>query len=163
MRGSGEFRVKQVLQDRSGMTVVRDVPAPPCPPGSLLVRNRFSAISSGAEGARVALSKKSLLAKARERPDLARQVVDRARSEGIRATHQAVRRKLGEAVAVGYSSAGEVLEVGRAVSGFDVGDAVACSGGGHANHAEIVSVPTNLCAKVPDGVSLEAASLTAIA
>jgi predicted dehydrogenase len=163
MRGSVDFRVKQVLQDRSGTTVVRDVPAPQCPPGSLLVRNQFSAISSGTEGARVALSKKSLLAKARERPDLARQVVDRARSEGIRATHQAVKRKLGEAVAVGYSSAGEVVEIGQAVSGFDVGDAVACSGGGHANHAEIVSVPTNLCAKVPHGVSLEAASLTAIA
>jgi predicted dehydrogenase len=155
--------VKQVLQDRSGTTVVRDVPAPPCPPGSLLVRNTFSAISSGTEAARVALSKKSLVGKARERPDLARQVIDRARSEGIRSTHQAVQRTLQQPVAVGYSSAGEVLEVGPAVSGFDVGDSVACAGGGHANHAEIVSVPTNLCAKVPNGVALETASLTAIA
>jgi predicted dehydrogenase/threonine dehydrogenase-like Zn-dependent dehydrogenase len=143
--------------------VVRDVPAPPCPAGSLLVRNAFSAISSGTEGARVALSKKSLLAKARERPDLARQVVDRARSEGIRATREAVKRKLSEPVAVGYSSAGKVVEVGHAVSGFDVGDPVACAGGGHANHAELVSVPTNLCAKVPEGVSLETASMTTIA
>jgi threonine dehydrogenase-like Zn-dependent dehydrogenase len=142
--------VKQVLQDRSGVTVVRDVPSPSCPPGSLLVRNAYSAISSGTEGARTALSKKSLLAKARERPDLARQVIDRARTEGIRSTHQAVKRKLREPVAVGYSSAGEVLEVGHAVAGFDVGDAVACAGGGHANHAEIVSVPVNLCARVPD-------------
>jgi predicted dehydrogenase len=155
--------VKQVLQDPNGLTVVRDVPAPPCPPGSLLVRNRFSAISSGTEGARVALAKKSLLAKARERPDLARQVIERARSEGIRTTHQAVKRKLREAVAVGYSSAGELVEVGRAVPGFDVGDAVACAGGGHANHAELVSVPMNLCAKVPEEVPLESASLTAIA
>jgi predicted dehydrogenase/threonine dehydrogenase-like Zn-dependent dehydrogenase len=155
--------VKQVLQDRSGLTVVRDVPPPPCPPGSLLVRNAFSAISSGTEGARIALSKKSLLAKARERPDLARQVIDRARSEGIRSTHQAVKRKLGEPVAVGYSSAGEVLEVGGAVAGFDVGKAVACAGGGHANHAEIVSVPINLCARVPDGVPLQTASMAAIA
>ena len=155
--------VKQVLQDPSGATVVRDVPAPPCPPGSILVRNRFSAISSGTEGARVALAKKSLLAKARERPDLARQVIDRARVEGIRSTHQAVKRKLREAVAVGYSSAGHIAEVGRAVPGFDVGDAVACAGGGHANHAELVSVPVNLCAKVPREVPLETASLTAIA
>jgi predicted dehydrogenase len=154
--------MKQVLQDRSGLTVVREVPAPPCPPGSVLVRNAYSAISSGTEGARIALSKKSLLAKARERPDLARQVVERARSEGVRATREAVKRKLQEPVPVGYSSAGRVVEVGRAVSGFDVGDAVACAGG-HANHAEIVSVPSNLCAKVPDGVSLEAASMTAIA
>ena len=155
--------MKQVLQDRSGLTVVRDVPPPPCPPGSLLVRNAFSAISSGTEGARIALSKKSLLAKARERPDLARQVIDRARSEGIRSTHQAVKRKLGEPVAVGYSSAGEVIEVGHAVAGFDVGDAVACAGGGHANHAEVVSVPINLCARVPDGVPLHTASMAAIA
>ena len=155
--------MKQVLQDRSGTTVVRDVPAPPCPAGSLLVRNAFSAISSGTEAARVALSKKSLVGKARERPDLARQVIGRARSEGIRSTQQAVRRALQQPVAVGYSSAGEVLEIGSAVSGFDVGDAVACAGGGHANHAEIVSVPTNLCAKLPDGVALETAALTAVA
>ena len=155
--------MKQVLQDRSGLTVVRDVPLPPCPPGSLLVRNAFSAISSGTEGARMALSKKSLLAKARERPDLARQVIDRARSEGIRSTHQAVKRKLGEPVVVGYSSAGKVIEVGHAVAGFDVGDAVACAGGGHANHAEVVSVPLNLCAHVPEGVPLQTASMAAIA
>jgi predicted dehydrogenase len=155
--------MKQVLQDRLGGTVVRDVPPPPCEPGSLLVRNAFSAISSGTERARVTLSKKSMLAKVRERPDLARQVVERARTEGVRATRDAVRRKLEEAVAVGYSSAGEVLEVGGSVAGFDVGEVVACAGGGHANHAEIVSVPANLCAKVPAAVPLETASLSAIA
>jgi predicted dehydrogenase/threonine dehydrogenase-like Zn-dependent dehydrogenase len=155
--------VKQVLQDRSGLTVVRDVPPPTCARGAVLVRNSFSAISSGTERARVALSKKSLVAKARERPDLARQVLDRARREGILATHQTVKRKLAEATPVGYSSAGEILELGAGVLGFEIGDRVACAGGGHANHAEIVSVPTNLCAKVPDGVSLEAASLTTVA
>jgi predicted dehydrogenase len=127
------------------------------------VRNEFSAISSGTERARVTLSKKSLVAKARERPDLAREVIDRARREGIRATRQTVQRKLSEATPVGYSSAGEILELGTGASGFEIGDRVACAGGGHANHAEIVSVPTNLCAKVPDGVSLEAASLTTVA
>jgi predicted dehydrogenase len=127
------------------------------------VRNSFSAISSGTERARASLSQKSLLAKARERPDLARQVLDRARREGIRATHQTVKRKLTEATPVGYSSAGEVVELGPGALGFEIGDRVACAGGGHANHAEIVSVPTNLCARVPDGVSLEAASLTTVA
>jgi predicted dehydrogenase len=155
--------MKQVLQDRSGLTVVRDVPPPACARGAVLVRNSFSAISSGTERARAELSKKSLFAKARERPDLARQVLDRARREGIRATHQTVKRKLTEAAPVGYSSAGEVVELGAGACGFEIGDHVACAGGGHANHAEIVSVPTNLCAKVPDGVSLEAASLTTVA
>jgi predicted dehydrogenase len=155
--------VKQVLQDRSGLTVVRDVPPPACGRGAVLVRNSFSAISSGTERARAALSQKSLLAKARERPDLARQVLDRARREGIRATHQTVKRKLTEATPIGYSSAGEIVELGPEAVGFEIGDRVACAGGGHANHAEIVNVPTNLCAMVPDGVSLEAASLTTVA
>lgn len=153
--------MKQVLQDRSGLTVVRDVPAPPCPPGAVLVHNLFSAISSGTERARVELSRKSLLAKARERPDLVREVVDRARREGIRSTREAVQRKLSEETPVGYSSAGRVIEVGAAVRDLAVDDLVAC-GGGSATHAEIVSVPRNLCAKVPPGVSLEAASLTTI-
>jgi predicted dehydrogenase len=155
--------MKQVLQDRSGLTVVRDVPSPACSRGAVLVRNSFSAISSGTERARVTLSKKSLVAKARERPDLAREVIQRARREGIRATHETVKRKLGEATPVGYSSAGVILELGAGVFGFEIGDRVACAGGGHANHAEVVSVPTNLCAKVPEGVSLEAASLTTVA
>jgi predicted dehydrogenase/threonine dehydrogenase-like Zn-dependent dehydrogenase len=155
--------VKQVLQDRSGNTVVRDVPEPSCPHGSLLVRNAFSVISAGTERARVELSKKSLLAKARERPDLVAQVVERARREGLRATREAVRRRLIEETAVGYSSAGIVVEVGAGVAGFEVGDRVACAGGGHANHAEVVAVPANLCARVPDGVPLETAAMSTIA
>jgi predicted dehydrogenase/NADPH:quinone reductase-like Zn-dependent oxidoreductase len=109
------------------------------------------------------LSQKSLLAKARERPDLVREVVDRARREGIRSTREAVHRKLSEETPVGYSSAGRVIEVGRAVRDLDVGDLVACAGGGHANHAEIVSVPRNLCARVPAGVTPVAASMCTIA
>jgi predicted dehydrogenase/threonine dehydrogenase-like Zn-dependent dehydrogenase len=155
--------LKQVLQNRSGLTVVRDVPSPGCPPGSVLVRNSFSAISSGTERSRAELSQKSLLAKARERPDLVRDVLQRAQREGLRSTRDAVKRKLDEETAVGYSSAGTVIEVGAAVRDIRVGDRVACAGGGHANHAEIVSVPANLIAKVPDGVSLEAAALTTIA
>ncbi len=154
--------MRQVLQDRRGLTVVRDVPAPPCPPGSVLVRNAFSVISSGTERSRVELSQKSLIGKARERPDLVKQAIDRARREGIRATREAVNRKLIEETPVGYSSAGHVIEVGHAVRGLDVGDAVACAGGGHANHAEVVSVPVNLCTRVPDGVPLEAAAMTTI-
>jgi predicted dehydrogenase/threonine dehydrogenase-like Zn-dependent dehydrogenase len=155
--------MKQVLQNRSGLTVVRNVPSPGCPPGSVLVQSAFSAISSGTERSRAELSQKSLLAKARERPDLVRDVLQRAQREGLRSTRDAVKRKLDEETPVGYSSAGTVIEVGAAVRDIRVGDRVACAGGGHANHAEIVSVPANLIAKVPEGVSLEAASLTTIA
>lgn len=155
--------MKQVLQTRTGLTVVREVPAPPCAPGSVLVRNEFSVISAGTEGSRVALAQKSLLGKARERPDLVRTVVDRARREGFRSTRSAVQRQLNQESAAGYSSAGRVVEIGASVSGFQPGDRVACAGGGRANHAELVSVPSNLCANVPDEVSMEAAALTTIA
>lgn len=145
------------------MTVVREVPSPPCAPGSVLVRNAFSVISAGTERARVEMAQKSLLGKARERPDLVREVITRARKEGITATRHAVARKLSEETPVGYSSAGEVIEVGEHVPVLKPGDRVACAGVGHANHAEIVSVPANLCAKVPDGVPLESAAFTTIA
>jgi len=154
--------VKQVLQDRSGSTQVRDVPAPSCAPGSVLVRNAFSVISSGTERSRVETSQKSLIGKARARPDLVREVAAKARREGIRSTTQAVRRKLAEETPVGYSSAGVVVEVGSGVRGISPGDRVACAGVGHANHAEIVNVPANLVAKVPEGVSLRAAAMTTI-
>jgi predicted dehydrogenase/threonine dehydrogenase-like Zn-dependent dehydrogenase len=127
------------------------------------VRNAFSVISSGTERSRVELSQKSLFGKARERPDLVRQVLDKARREGLRATAGAVRSKLADETPVGYSSAGVAIEVGPAARGLKPGDLIACGGGGHANHAEIVAVPVNLCAKVPDGAPLEQASLATIA
>src|SRR2546430_4633202 len=102
----------------------------------------------------------TLFRSARERPDLAREVVDRARREGVAVTRRAVQRKLSEETPVGYSSAGRVLEVGENVRGFGPGDLVACAGVGYANHAEIVSVPSNLCARVPEGVPLEVAAMT---
>ncbi|MCA1683502.1 MAG: hypothetical protein LC685_05930, partial [Actinobacteria bacterium] len=88
--------MKQVLQSRSGLTVVRDVPAPPCPQGSLLVRNGFSVISSGTELSRVLSAQKSLLERARERPDLVKAVAQRALNEGISSTRRAVQQRLSE-------------------------------------------------------------------
>lgn len=155
--------MKQVLQDRSGATVVRSVPSPPCPTGGVLVRNEFSVISAGTERARLELSRKSLIAKAMERPDIVRQVVKRAQSEGLRSTTLAVRRQLAAETAVGYSSAGVVIEIGRRVAGLDVGDRVACCGGGHANHAEVVAMPRNMVARVPAGVPMVAAAMSTIA
>ncbi len=155
--------MKQVLQERrTGQTVVRVVPRPPCPPGGVLVRNRFSTISSGTERARVQLSQKSLLGKARDRPDLVREVVARARRDGVQATLQMVQRRLEEETSVGYSCAGTVIEVGEHVRDLLPGDRVACAGD-TAGHAEFVAVPANLCVRVPDGVPLHSAALTTIA
>jgi predicted dehydrogenase len=155
--------MKQVLQSRQGLIVVRDVPSPHSPPGAVLVRNAFSAISSGTERARVAQSQKSIVARVRERPELVRTVVRRVRDEGIGKTRSSIRQKLAEESALGYSSAGTVVRVGSAVTGFAPGDRVACAGVGFANHAELSSVPVNLCARVPPSVSLRNASLTTIA
>lgn len=154
--------MRQVFQ-RQGETVVLDVPSPRCPPGSVLVANAFSVISSGTERTRVEGGKQSLLARAIQRPDLVKDVASRALRDGVRATRDSVQRKLHQATAVGYSSAGQVIEVGAAVRGISPGDRVACAGAGYANHAEIVSVPANLCAVVPPNVSLEAASFSTIA
>jgi predicted dehydrogenase len=155
--------VKQVLQSRSGSTVVREVPHPPCSPGGVLVRNLYSVISSGTERSTVELTQKSLMGKARARPDLVRQVVDTARREGISQTLGTVQRKLSEEAPIGYSSAGRVIEVGARTTGLEVGDLVACAGGGHANHAEIVSIPRNLCARIPAGVRPRDAAFSTIA
>jgi predicted dehydrogenase/threonine dehydrogenase-like Zn-dependent dehydrogenase len=155
--------VKQVLQNASGSTFVRDVPTPPCPATSVLVRNEFSVISSGTERSRVEAGQKSIVGRVRERPELALKAVERVRRDGLRQTRDSIRQQFEEEGPSGYSSAGTIVEVGGAVRGLSVGDRVACAGAGHANHAEIVSVPRNLCARVPDGVPMEAAALTTIA
>jgi predicted dehydrogenase/threonine dehydrogenase-like Zn-dependent dehydrogenase len=155
--------MKQVLQNAAGSTFVRDVPNPPCPPPNVLVRNEFSVISSGTERSRVEAGQKSLVGRVRERPELALKAVERIRKDGLRETRDLIRRTLEEEGASGYSTSGIVVEVGSAVRGLSVGDRVACAGAGHANHAEVVSVPRNLCALVPDGVPMESAALTTIA
>ncbi len=155
--------MKQVLQSSSGSTLVRDVPVPVCPPTNVLVRNEFSVISSGTERSVVQTSQQSLVSRVAARPELALKVVDRARREGIRNTHDLIRKTLTDENSSGYSSSGTVIELGAAVRGLSLGDRVACAGAGYANHAEIVSVPGNLCARVPKDVPMECAALTTIA
>ncbi len=149
--------MKQVLQNmKTGEMVVADVPAPVAQRGRVLVRTAASLISAGTERMVVDEGKKSLLEKARERPELVRQVIQRARSEGIVKTVNAVLTKLGSSSALGYSAAGLVSSVGEDVTEFSPGMRVACAGVGYASHAEVLSVPQNLCVRLPDEVSFEA-------
>ena len=128
--------MRQVLQPISGGPVeVAEVPRPTAGQTEVLVRTLASVISPGTERAVTALAQASLLAKARARPDLVRQVVRKARTEGIAATAQSVRGRLAEDLPLGYSAAGEVIEVGCAVSGLRAGQLVATGGAGKANHA----------------------------
>ncbi len=144
------------------MVEVADVPAPAVRRGRLLVRTAASLISAGTERAAVGQNRKSLVGRALEQPELVGKVVRRAREEGLASAVGAVRAKLEESVALGYSAAGTVEEVGEEVEGFRVGDRVACAGVGYASHAELLSVPRNLCARVPDAVKFEEAAYTTL-
>ncbi|MBE7487490.1 Gfo/Idh/MocA family oxidoreductase [bacterium] len=151
--------MKQILQNlRTGELALREVPAPACPPGHVLVKTAYSFVSPGTERAFRDLARSSLLSKARQRPDQVRKVIDRVRSEGLLATLEKVRTKLEEPVPLGYSSAGCVIECGAGVEHVSPGSWIACAGAGYANHAEMVCVPRNLVVPVPDGVSVDEAS-----
>lgn len=155
--------MEQLLQDLSSRTLdVKDVPPPQCAAGGVLVRNMASLISSGTERAAVRLGNKTLLGKAIERPDLVRQVFRRMLSAGIADTSATVRARLDADIALGYSSAGMVLEVGKGAEEFSVGQWVACAGVGHASHAEVNWVPKNLCVTIPPRVDVESASSVAV-
>ncbi len=155
--------MKQILQNqKTGDVKATDVPAPIARPGFVLVRTAASLISAGTERATVEAGQKSLLARAVEQPHIVSQVIQKARSEGILNTVDAVRSKLGSLVALGYSAAGTVVEVGNDVGNFHVGDRVACAGVGYASHAEVLAVPKNLCVRLPEQVSFDAAAFSTL-
>ena len=155
--------MRALLEDmKSGKVAAYDVPAPELQEGGILVRTAFSAISSGTEKAAVEAGRKSLLGKAMARPDLVKQVLEYAQSNGIAAARQKVQARLETLSALGYSCSGFVLEAGAGTTGFQPGDRVACAGVGYASHGEINFVPANLAVLVPANVSLQAACLTTI-
>ena len=156
--------MKQIVQPLAGGAVeIVNVPRPVPDPTEVLVRTVASVISPGTERAVTALAQASLIAKARARPDLVRQVVRKARADGFTATRQAVRGRLAEDLPLGYSAAGIVLVAGTAVTGVRPGQLVATGGAGKANHAEFQAVPGLLCATVPEGVHAQDAAFTTIA
>lgn len=147
-----------VLSAKTGDLTIAEVPSPALRRGHLLVRTRASLVSAGTERLTVGFAKKNLLAKAKARPDLARQTLAKLKRDGIAATAAAVRGRLDEALPLGYSAAGEVVAVGTGLEGrFRPGQQVAVAGAGVANHADLNLVPANLAAPVPAGVALEAA------
>ena len=151
--------MKQVLQNlKNGSTEVAEVPAPRAGRGQLLMRTTRTLVSAGTERMMVDFGKAGLIDKARQQPDKVRMVLDKISTDGLMPTIAAVRNKLDQPLAMGYCNVGEVVEVGAGVSGYAVGDRVASNG----KHAELVAVPVNLCAKVPDAVPDEAAAFTVL-
>jgi threonine dehydrogenase-like Zn-dependent dehydrogenase len=151
--------MKQILQHlRTGKMELVELPCPVIGRSMVLVQTRTSLISAGTERMLVEFSKANLLQKARSQPDKVKQVLDKLKTDGLMPTLEAVFNKLDEPMPLGYCNAGTVLEVGPGVIGIQPGDRVASNG----PHAEVVCVPHHLCAKVPEGVSDEAAAFTVL-
>ena len=156
--------MKQVTQRlRNGTIEVLDVPEPTLTADTVLVDVRASLLSVGTERAKVETGKKSLVGKARARPDQVAHVIEKARNDGIGATVRAVRARLDQPSALGYSASGVVLAVGSRVGGVSVGDRVAIGGGDYAFHAEIDRVLGNLCAPMPDSVGFDEGCFACVA
>jgi predicted dehydrogenase/threonine dehydrogenase-like Zn-dependent dehydrogenase len=151
--------MKQLIQNlRTGQTSLEEVPAPQVRRGCVLIQTRCSLVSLGTERMLVEFGKASLLDKARQQPDKVKMVLDKVKSDGLRPTMEAVLNKLDQPIPLGYCQVGRVIGVGEGVSDIRLGDRVASNG----SHAEVVSVPRNLVAKIPDSVSDEDAAFTVI-
>lgn len=151
--------MKQIIQDlKSGATVLEEVPAPLVKNGCVLIKTTRTLVSLGTERMLVEFGKANLIDKARQQPDKVKQTLDKLKTDGIMPTLEAVFNKLGQPLPLGYCNVGQVIAVGKGVTEFQVGDRVASNG----NHAEVVCVPKNLVAKIPDGVTDEQAAFTVI-
>ncbi len=155
--------MKQLLQNmKNGATTIVDVPVPTPRAGMALVKTAASLVSAGTERMVVEFAEKNYLGKARSRPDLVKQTLDKAKREGILPTVQAVFNRLDQPMALGYSSAGTIVGLGANMQGFQIGQRVACAGGGFAVHAEYNVVPRNLLVPLPDSVDFESAAFATL-
>lgn len=151
--------MKQILQNlRTGATEVADLPIPSTKRGQLLISTTHSLVSAGTERMLVEFGKSGWIEKARMQPDKVRLVLDKCKTDGLQSTLEAVFNKLDQPLTLGYCNVGRVAELGKGVEGFELGDRVISNG----KHAEVVSVPVNLCAKIPDCVSDEEAAFTVL-
>lgn len=152
--------MKQVLI-KNGKALLSDVPAPRPGARQVLVQVAASCISVGTEMSGVRASDAPLWKRALKDPSKVRRTIGMALEKGVSHTAAQVRGRLAEGLAVGYSAAGTVIELGSGVADFAVGERVAVAGSGHAMHAEFVRVPVNLATPVPPSVSgMEASTVT---
>ena len=147
---------------KTGQTAIEEVPTPTPAAGQALVKVSASLVSAGTERMLVEFAEKSLVGKARSRPDLVRQVLEKMRREGMLVTLGAAFNRLDQPMPLGYSSAGTITALGDGMVGFHVGQRVACAGGGYAVHAEYNVVPRNLLTPLPDSVDFESAAFTTL-
>ncbi len=155
--------MKQLIQSyKTGELGLFEIPEPICGKNGILINTTASLVSAGTEKMIVDIAKKSLLGKAKARPDLVKQVIEKMKQEGIMNTLEKVFNKLDTPIPLGYSCAGNVMEIGKNISGISIGDRVACGGAGYANHSEVNYIPKNLFVKVPDNVDDIGASFVTV-
>ncbi len=153
----------QLIQSfKTGDLDLFEVPAPSCQNNGIVIKTRSSLLSAGTEKMLVDIAKKSLIGKAQSRPDLVKQVIQKMKQEGIKNTLEKVLTKLDTPIPLGYSCAGTVMEIGNNISGFALGERVACGGAGLANHSEYNFIPKNLFVKIPDKVEDAEASFVTV-
>jgi NADPH:quinone reductase-like Zn-dependent oxidoreductase len=154
--------MEQLVQDLGkGKMELLEVPFPALKPNNVLVRVHHSVISSGTEGRTVRDARANYLQKALSRKEEVKKVLDAARTHGIKDTYDMVKTKLDAPSSLGYSCAGTVVAIGDEITEFKVGDMISCAGA-TAAHAEVVSIPSMLCAKIPSGVSTDQGAFTTI-
>jgi polar amino acid transport system substrate-binding protein len=156
--------MKQITQNkRTGVLRIVDTEAPLLGSGMILVKNLASVISTGTEKTTIDSRKSSMLSRARSQPEEIKKVVDEVKRTGLLTTYKRIMSKLDSSAALGYSSAGVVLAVDDSITDLEPGDRVSCAGAEYANHSDLIAVPRNLVAKVPDNVSIETAAYGTIA
>lgn len=151
--------MKQIIQDlKTGKTILEELPSPQIKDGYVLIKTKNTLVSLGTEKMLVNFGKAGYIEKARQQPEKVKQVLNKIKTDGLQPTIEAVFRKLNEPLPLGYCNSGIVVGIGKNVEGFNLGDRVVSNG----NHAEIVNVPKNLVAKIPNDVSFEEASFTVV-
>jgi predicted dehydrogenase/threonine dehydrogenase-like Zn-dependent dehydrogenase len=150
--------MKQILQNiANGETLLVEVPCPQNKKGQLLISTKKSLVSVGTERMLIDFGKSGWIQKARSQPDKVKMVLGKVKTDGLKPTIDAVRSKLDQPLPLGYCNVGIVQDNGK--THFEVGTRVVSNG----NHAEVVCVPKNLCAAIPDNVDDESAAFTVLA
>jgi predicted dehydrogenase/threonine dehydrogenase-like Zn-dependent dehydrogenase len=152
--------MKQIMQNMAnGQTTIVEAPVPWVDANSILIRTSCSLISAGTERMLVGFGSATMLQKARQQPDKVKMVLKKVATDGLIATIDAVQSKLAQPLPLGYCNVGIVAEIGDNVEGFKAGDRVVSNG----SHADVVKVPKNLCARIPDNVDDESAAFVVVA
>ena len=139
------------LSVNDGSMSVVETPVPTVKDHTVIVETLYSVVSAGTERSLTSFGGKNLVQKALERPDQVKKVTEKMSTDGVFSTLEVAFGRLKDAMPMGYTAVGKVVEVGQGVTEISVGDIVAEVG--QAYHAEVNRVGKNLAVKVPDHIT----------